>query len=107
MFERAAKAANALTGLLVQEMVSPVAELLVGGRVDSQFGPIVVVGGGGVLVGLDRDIAVRLAPVMEAMALEMMRETRAAALLDDWRGPRPGRHARGRPSGDRPVRVRE
>jgi acyl-CoA synthetase (NDP forming) len=92
LLERAAtRPEGPLLGLLVQEMVHPVAELLVGGRVDPQFGPIVVVGGGGVLVEFYRDVAVRLAPVTEAIALEMIGETRAAALLAGWRG---------RPAGD-------
>jgi acyl-CoA synthetase (NDP forming) len=87
----AARPEGPLLGLLVQPMVHPVAELLVGGRVDPQFGPVVVVGGGGVLVELYRDVAVRLAPVTQAIALEMIGETRASALLGGWRG---------RPAGD-------
>jgi succinyl-CoA synthetase beta subunit len=72
-------------------MLRPIAELLVGGRVDPDFGPIIVVGGGGMLVELYKDAAVRLAPVSDETAREMIRETRAAALLDGWRG---------RPAGD-------
>ncbi|HEX7126262.1 MAG TPA: acetate--CoA ligase family protein [Thermodesulfobacteriota bacterium] len=72
--------------LLVQEMVRPVAELLVGGRVEPDFGPVVVAGGGGVLVELYRDAAVRLAPVSETTALEMLAETRALRLLSGFRG---------------------
>jgi acyl-CoA synthetase (NDP forming) len=72
--------------LLVQEMVRPVAEILVGARIDADFGPIVVVGAGGVMVELYRDVAIRLAPVTERVALEMIGETRAAALLSGWRG---------------------
>jgi acyl-CoA synthetase (NDP forming) len=85
------EAAGPSAALLVAEMVQPVAELLVGARVDPEFGPIVVVGAGGVLVELYRDVAIRMAPVSEAMAAEMIRETRAAALLGGWRG---------RPAGD-------
>ena len=72
--------------LLVQEMVRPVAELLVGARVDADFGPIVVVGAGGVMVELYRDVAVRLAPVTAAVAREMIGETRVVSLLSGWRG---------------------
>ncbi|MGH7383851.1 MAG: acetate--CoA ligase family protein, partial [Candidatus Rokuibacteriota bacterium] len=72
--------------LLVQEMVRPVAELVVGARIDADFGPIVVVGAGGVMVELYRDVAIRLAPVTEAVALQMIRETRAASLMSGWRG---------------------
>ena len=81
-------------GVLVQEHVSPVAELLVGGRIDPQFGPIIVVGGGGVMVELYEDVAIRLAPVSDAVALEMIAETKASRLLAGWRG---------RPKGDLPA----
>jgi succinyl-CoA synthetase beta subunit len=72
--------------LIVQPMVSAVAELLVGARVDQQFGPLVVAGAGGVNVELYKDVAIRLAPVSPAAAEEMLRATRAARLLDGWRG---------------------
>ena len=91
MLERARAAGGPLLGLLVQEMLRPIAELLVGGRVDPDFGPIIVVGGGGMLVELYKDAAVRLAPVSDEAAREMIRETRAATLLGGWRG---------RPAGD-------
>ncbi len=84
--QRAAAAGGRPIGLLVQEMVRPVAEILVGGRVEPDFGPVVVVGGGGVLVEVYRDAAVRLAPVTEATALEMLAETRAMTLLSGFRG---------------------
>jgi acetate---CoA ligase (ADP-forming) len=72
--------------LLVQPMIAPVAELLVGARVDPEFGPVVVAGLGGVAVELFRDVAVGLAPVSRAIAEEMLQTTRAARLLDGWRG---------------------
>jgi acyl-CoA synthetase (NDP forming) len=75
-----------MLGFLVQEQVSSVAELLVGARVDPEFGPVVVVGGGGLLVELYKDVALRLAPVDEATALAMIQETTAGALLTGWRG---------------------
>jgi acyl-CoA synthetase (NDP forming) len=85
------RAGTGMRGLLVQEMLRPVAELLVGGRVDPDFGPVIVVGGGGMLVEVYQDAAVRLAPVSEETAREMIQETRAATLLGGWRG---------RPAGD-------
>ena len=86
MLERARAAGGPFLGLLVQEMLRPIAELLVGGRVDADFGPIIVVGGGGMLVELYKDAAVRLAPVSDETAREMIRETRAGTLLGGWRG---------------------
>jgi acetate---CoA ligase (ADP-forming) len=77
--------------LLVQPMIAPVAELLVGARVDPEFGPVIVAGLGGIAVELFKDVAVRLAPVTRAEAEEMLQVTRAAQLLSGWRG---------RPKGD-------
>jgi succinyl-CoA synthetase beta subunit len=74
------------TRLLVQPMISPVAELLVGARVDPEFGPVIVTGLGGTNVELLKDAAVRLAPVSVVAATAMLQETRAARLLGGWRG---------------------
>ncbi|MBI1734917.1 MAG: acetate--CoA ligase family protein [Candidatus Rokubacteria bacterium] len=85
-----AERAGSVIGILVQELVAGVGELLVGGRVDADFGPIVVVGGGGVTVELYRDVAIRLAPVTIDTARAMLAGTRAARLLGGWRGRPPG-----------------
>lgn len=91
MIERAAKVARGRPcRFLVAEMIASVAEVLAGARVDPEFGPIVVLGAGGVFVELYGDVAIRLAPVTEAIALEMVHETRAGALLGGWRGRPPG-----------------
>ncbi len=74
------------TRLLVQPMISSVAELLIGARVDPEFGPVIVAGMGGIHVELFKDVAVRLAPVSAAEAQEMLQSTKAGRLLDGWRG---------------------
>jgi len=76
-------------GYLVQQMISSVAELLVGARVDPDFGPLIVVGAGGVNVELYKDVAVRLAPISEEEALAAIAATRASKLLGGWRGAKP------------------
>ena len=53
----------ALEGCLIQEMARGGAELIVGVRCDPQFGPIVLVGSGGLLVELLRDVELASAPV--------------------------------------------
>lgn len=73
-------------GLLVQEQASPIAELFLGARTDPDFGPIVVVGAGGVEVELYRDVAIRLAPIGEAEALVALDTTQVSRLLKGWRG---------------------
>ena len=86
---RNAAAAMKAPGYLVQQMVSSVAELLVGARVDPDFGPLIVVGAGGVNVELYKDVAVRLAPITEEEALEAINATRVSRLLSGWRGAKP------------------
>ena len=79
----------AAPGYLVQKMMSPVAEILVGARVDPDFGPLIVVGAGGINVELYKDVAVRIAPIGEAEALEALAATRISRVLDGWRGAPP------------------
>ena len=83
-----------LQGVLVQPMVPQGVEIMVGARYDPQFGPLVVVGLGGVLVELLRDTAVALAPVGPAEALSMLDRLQGAALLDGFRGAPPVDRAR-------------
>jgi acyl-CoA synthetase (NDP forming) len=64
-------------------------ELIVGVNRDPRFGPVAVVGLGGVLAEALRDIAFSLAPVPADRAEHLMRGLRAAALLDGVRGKPP------------------
>ncbi|HEY6257291.1 MAG TPA: acetate--CoA ligase family protein, partial [Xanthobacteraceae bacterium] len=59
---RAAQPGARIEGLLVQEMVSGV-EAIVGARSDPLYGPLLLIGAGGILVELARDVALRLLPV--------------------------------------------
>lgn len=78
--------AGEVRGLLVQKMESALAEIFIGARVDPDFGPLIVVGGGGITVELYRDVAVRAAPVTAAQAREMIASTKMGRLLDGFRG---------------------
>ena len=53
---------------------------------DPTFGPVVMVGAGGVHAELYKDVAYRLAPLDDAEAAEMLAELRSAPLLQGWRG---------------------
>ena len=64
-------------------------ELILGIKRDPQFGPIVVVGTGGIFVELCRDFALRVAPISRATARRMWRSLRSAPLIKGFRG-RPG-----------------
>lgn len=83
-----------ITGVLVQPMVPQGTEIMVGARVDPQFGPMVVVGLGGIFVELLKDTAVRLAPVGPQEALKMLGELKAQGALDGFRGAEPVDRAR-------------
>lgn len=76
--------------LLEEQDVRPdVVELIVGARRDPAFGPVVLVGLGGVHAELYRDVAVALAPVSVEEALQLLGSLRAAPLLHGWRGRPP------------------
>ncbi|HEV7809412.1 MAG TPA: acetate--CoA ligase family protein [Candidatus Limnocylindrales bacterium] len=72
-------------GLSVSRQLDGV-ELIVGGRRDASFGPIVLVGLGGVLAEALDDVAVRLGPVSAIEARAMLSDLRGAAILDGFRG---------------------
>jgi acyl-CoA synthetase (NDP forming) len=78
-----------VSGLLVEPMVAPGLELIVGLRRDSQFGPVVLVGFGGTLAEVLDDVAIRLAPLDLEAALAMLDDLRGARLLAGVRGARP------------------
>jgi acetyl coenzyme A synthetase (ADP forming)-like protein len=79
-------AGNAPTGFVVQRMASPGLEMIVGVVHDRQFGPVVACGAGGVLVELLKDVSVRLAPLSERDAVEMVHELKTYPLLTGYRG---------------------
>ena len=74
------------TGFLVQRMAQPGVEMLVGVVHDSQFGPVVACGAGGVQVELLRDVSVRLTPLTAADASEMICSLKTYPLLNGFRG---------------------
>jgi acyl-CoA synthetase (NDP forming) len=74
---------------VVQERVGPGVELLLGARRDEVFGPVVVLGAGGVLTEVLRDVSVRLAPLGEGEAAAMLTEGARPRLLAGPRGLRP------------------
>lgn len=65
---------------------SHIVEMIVGGRQDPIFGPLVMVGGGGIQAELFSDTALELAPVDQDTADQMLQRLRSHALLSGWRG---------------------
>lgn len=86
-----------LDGVLVQAMAPGHVELVIGARRDPVFGMIVMVGLGGVLVEVLKDVAFRRAPFTIPEALRMLGELRMGAVLDG---------VRGRPAVDRQALAR-
>jgi acyl-CoA synthetase (NDP forming) len=72
-------------GMIVEEMASGV-ELILGAKIDSQFGPMVLLGMGGTGVEIYRDIALRMAPLFEKDAVTMIGGLKAYRLLTGYRG---------------------
>jgi acetate---CoA ligase (ADP-forming) len=75
-----------LEGVLVQRMMPRGVEVIVGGRVDPQFGPLIVVGLGGVLVEVLNDTALAPAPIAPREAEALLHELRTLRLLQGYRG---------------------
>jgi acetyl coenzyme A synthetase (ADP forming)-like protein len=86
MRESARTAGYELGGYLVQRMVPPGVEMLVGMVQDAQFGPVLACGGGGTAAELIADVAVRLTPVTDVDASEMICSLRTYPLLRGYRG---------------------
>ncbi|MEW5785385.1 MAG: acetate--CoA ligase family protein [Bacillota bacterium] len=78
-----------IEGVLVQEMLKPGLEVIIGMKQDPVFGPTVLFGLGGVFVEVLKDVAVRLAPLREQDAAAMLDEIKGKALLDGVRGQLP------------------
>jgi acyl-CoA synthetase (NDP forming) len=75
-----------VAGVLVQPMIQGGVEIVVGAKCDPTFGPMVVVGLGGVMVELLADSTTELAPVSHEQALAMIHRLRGAPLLTGFRG---------------------
>jgi acyl-CoA synthetase (NDP forming) len=89
MAARIAAQGEPLEGFVVQEMLEHGVEMLVGVVADRLFGPVVACGAGGTAVELTRDVAVRVAPLTETDAREMVASLATAPLLEGFRGAAP------------------
>ena len=75
-----------IDGVLVQEMIASGIETILGITNRPPFGPVVAFGLGGVLVELLKDVTLRLAPIDENAAADMLEEIRGSKMLDGYRG---------------------
>ncbi len=79
-------------GCVVSPMAAPGVEVIVGTKVDAQFGPVVMFGIGGILVEVLKDVVFRVLPVSKYAAREMVSEIRSAPILNGVRGQPPVDH---------------
>jgi acyl-CoA synthetase (NDP forming) len=76
-------------GVLVEEMAPQGLEVIVGGVVDAQFGPVVMFGLGGVFVELFKDVSFGLAPLTGEESLRIVKAVKGYRLLEGYRGRPP------------------
>ncbi len=76
---------NGAIGVIIEEMVEGV-ELIVGAKNDYQFGPVVIVGYGGVGVEIYKDTSMRMAPITNEDVLAMLKELKCFPILKGFRG---------------------
>jgi acetate---CoA ligase (ADP-forming) len=74
---------------LIQRMAPVGCEMIIGGRSDPEFGPVILCGSGGIFVEVYDDVAIRVAPINEEMARQMIEELKGAAILKGFRGRAP------------------
>ena len=72
-------------GMLVESIAAGV-EVIVGAKIDYQFGPIILLGIGGTAVEIYQDTAIRMAPLIERDVWSMVGSLKARRLLEGYRG---------------------
>ncbi|WP_143153729.1 acetate--CoA ligase family protein [Rhodococcus rhodnii] len=75
-----------IDGVSVQTMIGAGVEVLLGARIDPQFGPMITVGAGGIFVELLRDVSTQLAPVTPEIARRAIESLRLHKILTGLRG---------------------
>jgi len=76
-------------GILLEKMVPKGVELIVGMQNDPQFGPVIMVGLGGVLTEIFKDVAFRMLPITTSDAKSMLSELKGSKILKGFRGSKP------------------
>ena len=78
-----------LKGILLEKMIPNGIELIVGIQNDPQFGPVIMVGLGGVLAEIFKDVAFRMLPITTSDAKSMLSELKGSKILKGFRGSKP------------------
>jgi 4-hydroxybutyryl-CoA synthetase (ADP-forming) len=75
-----------IEGALIQSMITGGRELILGGRQDEHFGPVVMVGLGGIFVEIFGEVSVRVAPISRREAMDMFDGLQGSAIFKGARG---------------------
>lgn len=78
-----------VVGILIEKMVPPSTEVIVGGIRDRQFGPSIMFGIGGIFTEIYDDVAFRVAPIDKIDALNLVHELKGSKILEGTRGKPP------------------
>jgi carbamoylphosphate synthase large subunit len=79
---------DGFAGMLIEEMIEGI-ELIVGAKVDYQFGPVILLGIGGTGVEIYQDVTLKMAPLSETDIESMARCLKGHRLLEGYRGSEP------------------
>jgi len=91
-FRQIIKSANAynsdadIRGVLVAPMAQKGLEVIIGTKIDEQFGPVIMYGLGGIMVEIMKDVTFWVLPVTPTSSKKMLEDTRSSILLDGVRG---------------------
>ena len=91
-FQQIIKSANAynpeadIRGVLVAPMAQKGLEIIIGTKIDEQFGPVIMYGLGGIMVEIMKDVTFWVLPVNPTSCKKMLEDTRSSILLDGVRG---------------------
>jgi acetyltransferase len=75
-----------IRGVLVAPMAQKGLEIIIGTKVDEQFGPVIMYGLGGIMVEIMKDVTFWVLPVNPTACKKMLEDTRSSVLLDGVRG---------------------
>ena len=78
-----------IRGILVSPMAEPGLEVIIGTKIDEQFGPVIMYGLGGIMVEILRDVSFRVVPISRWSAKKMIEETKSYPILEGVRGQTP------------------
>jgi acetate---CoA ligase (ADP-forming) len=78
-----------IRGILVSSMADKGVEVIIGTKLDDQFGPVIMYGLGGIMVEVLKDVSFRVLPLSRRSARHMIQETKSAPILAGIRGDRP------------------